>query len=240
MKKLYLISFVAIVSLAFAAPNETFAATFAGVSLSPAVQSDENDLRTRSWFIYNLDAGVVYEDKVLIANDSGEEKKLKLCAADGYETEQGGFALRKCTDKQEHVGAWIKLEQETISLKSGESKLVSFKYKVPESILPGEYTGGIAAEDEAKNLGNGIALVNRVGVRLYHTVPGGQLVISGKQSAEEPASKEMHPSATTTTSAPVLLMVVIAIFSVIFVTAIPFIFKFFKNKKSCLHAHKKH
>lgn len=149
-----------------------FAISNGDISIAPEKASDPLDPRTQSWFIYTLGAGQSIEDNVYVKNESEETKTLKLYAVDAYTTPQGGFALHNENDPKEHVGKWISLGKTNLTLQPGESASVSFHYETAANAEPGEYAGGIVAEDSKPIQGKGIAVVKRVGVRVYHTVPG--------------------------------------------------------------------
>lgn len=155
-----------------ALPSRTFAATYGDITIIPAHPSDPENSKTKSWFVYDFPAGIVHKDTVYVKNDNKEPKTLKLYAVDAYTTEQGGFALRRDTDERKTIGAWIALSTKEITLKTGEAKEISFTYTVPKEVGPGEYAGGIVAEDKAAVSGAGIDVVKKVGVRVYHTVAG--------------------------------------------------------------------
>lgn len=157
---------------ASALPLPVHAATFGDITIIPAHPSDPENSKTKSWFVYDFPTGTVHKDTVYVKNDTKEAKTLKLYAVDAYTTEQGGFALRRDTDERKTVGAWISLSTKEVTLKVGEAKEIAFTYTVPKEVGPGEYAGGIVAEDKAAVSGAGIDVVKKVGVRVYHTVAG--------------------------------------------------------------------
>lgn len=142
------------------------------ISVSPAKESDSNDPRTQSWFIYNFLPGTNHIDQVLVKNESDQARTLKIYAVDGYTTEQGGFALRSITDPKQSIGKWISLSKSELTIQPGREIAVDFTYTVPKDAEPGEYAGGIVVEDTMQIQGQGVAVIKRVGVRMYHDVPG--------------------------------------------------------------------
>lgn len=158
--------------LFFIFPFSSVAAATGDIFITPAHQSDEKDIRTKSWFVYTLSPGTRYKDAFFIQNQSPHARQLKLYPVDAYITEQGGFALRRHNEEKRTVGAWVRLENNEITLAPGQSKEIAFVYEVPKGIEPGDYAGGIVAEEAPPLSSGGIQIIKRVGVRLYHTVPG--------------------------------------------------------------------
>lgn len=170
-KKFFALSFAFAAFLLAAVPYAS-AIGNGDISIAPSVASNPDDPRTQSWFIYNLLPGSVQKDSVSIRNESNDVKNIKLYAVDGYTTPQGGFALRSINDPKETIGKWVVLSKSELTLKPGQEESVDFTYTVPANEEPGEYAGGIVAEDTQKIQGQGVAIVKRVGVRMYHTIPG--------------------------------------------------------------------
>lgn len=173
MKKKFLrLSIGFVVFFVFAFPAASFAASYGNIAIIPAHPSNPADSKTKSWFVYDFPAGTVHKDSVYVQNENSEAKTLKLFAVDAYTTEQGGFALRRDTDDRKSIGAWIALSTNEVTLKAGEGKEIPFVYTVPKDASPGEYAGGIVAEDKTAVSGAGISVVKKVGVRVYHAIAG--------------------------------------------------------------------
>lgn len=172
MRKTLLVVSLAIFLSFFATTPMVYAIGNGDISIAPTKASNPSDPRTQSWFIYSFGPGLKHQDKVAVKNETNKVKTLALYAVDAYTTPQGGFALRNFNDPRDHVGKWVSLENNTVTLNPGEEKTVSFEYTVPANAEPGEYAGGIIAEDREQIQGKGLAVVKRVGVRVYHTIPG--------------------------------------------------------------------
>lgn len=167
-----LLASIAIFLCFFAATPIVYAIGNGDIAIAPAKDSDPSDPRSQSWFIYSFGSGSSHQDKVSVKNESSEVRTLVLYPVDAYTTPQGGFALRNANDPKEHIGKWIELETNTVTLKPGEEKDIAFQYSVSTNAEPGEYAGGIIAQDSQLIQGKGISVVKRVGVRVYHTIPG--------------------------------------------------------------------
>jgi hypothetical protein len=169
--KLYLIlTFLGLGLLA--AP--VFALSSGGVGGYPA-QPDPNIPYSESWFIYSLDLGESKDDAIIIFNTTDQEQILKLYAVDSIPSNQGNFALEAEDAPRDGIGAWLKLSQQFVTLAAGENKEIPFTITIPQNADVGEHSGGIilqkaqASEIQGQT---GAAIVTRVGIRVYQTVPG--------------------------------------------------------------------
>ncbi|KIL40123.1 hypothetical protein SD70_15720 [Gordoniibacillus kamchatkensis] len=133
------------------------------------------------WLVYKSKPGEQINDTVVVHNPTDQTVTVKLYPVDAYTTTQGGFALQNETSPRKQVGQWVELSDSLVTLKPGENRKVTFRMRVPEQLLPGEYAGGIIAElpprssnvvgsDQKKNVQ--LSIVERVGVRIYLTIPG--------------------------------------------------------------------
>ena len=141
-----------------------------GIAVQPA-ESDTNQPLTRAWFIQNLKPGESVERKALISNLSDKEKIIQLSPEDRISnTEQFTY-----TDKEPlaQVGTWITLNSDKVTIPAQKAVEVSFKIKVPENTVSGEYAGVLAVQElKPTTGGSGFNVINRVGARIYVTVPG--------------------------------------------------------------------
>ncbi|MFH0820502.1 MAG: DUF916 domain-containing protein [Candidatus Peregrinibacteria bacterium] len=154
--------------------ENSFAADYAGIGGKPA-NSDPNDSRTESWFVYTLNPGESKQDELLVENNTDESVNLLLYPADSTPSTDGGFALEQFVESRDGVGKWVTLSQEEITLAPREQKLVPFTISIPAEPTPdvGEHTGGILIQRvEPPSESGGIRLLTRVGVRIYVTIPG--------------------------------------------------------------------
>lgn len=82
-----------------------------------------------------------------ITNDSSKDVMLKIYAADGSKTLQGGFAISLENEIQKNMGLWIKPEVSTLSLTPNQKKDLAFTITVPKDTAAGDYAGGIAIQE---------------------------------------------------------------------------------------------
>jgi hypothetical protein len=150
----------------------TKAQSAGGLSIAPNTQSDVNQLATKAWFIETIEAGKSVQREAKIKNNSLEKKEVNLVAKDAIQTLDGGFSYKENLELDNEVGSWIKTESRNLILEAGETKIVKFEIFVPAETKPGEYAGVIAVDLKPIDAGNGISVENRVGARIYITVPG--------------------------------------------------------------------
>lgn len=154
-------------------PPLSWAASDGGLGVFPANPDPEVPFSS-SWFIYNLVAGEVKGDAILISNNSNQQISAKIYAVDATTTKDGAFALREEGEPRLDIGGWVDLDISQVTIEPGEERVIPFTLKIPSDAAVGDHLGGIILENlKAKKAeGQGINIVTRVGVRIYETVPG--------------------------------------------------------------------
>jgi Bacterial protein of unknown function (DUF916) len=141
-----------------------------GIAVQPA-QSDPSQSLTRAWFIQNLKPGESVERTALVSNLSDKEKTILLSPEDRIKnTDQFTFS-----DKEElkDVGTWITISSDRVTIPAQKAVEVKFTIKVPANTPSGEYAGVLAVQEIKPNTGaSGFNVINRVGARIYISVPG--------------------------------------------------------------------
>lgn len=146
------------------------AATGSLVGVRPAA-SDQ------SWLVMTVADGVTVGATALVLNLSDEPQTVAIGTADGITTPEGVFTLAGASESPRGVGAWIRLPRATATLAPGERLPLPVTITVPPGTTPGDYSGGItvqagAREQAAAGGGLAVRVVERVGLRVYVTVPG--------------------------------------------------------------------
>jgi hypothetical protein len=172
--KIYATLLVVILGL----PTIVLALSAEGIGGYPA-NPDSNVPFSESWFIYNLDLGESKDDAITVFTTSEEAQVAKIYVVDSAPSQQGNFSLAADVDPKKDVGAWVDLEEQTITLEPGIQYTIPFTITVPEDADVGEHSGGIvlervgsAEEVEEGDPSQGASIVTRVGIRIYQTVPG--------------------------------------------------------------------
>ena len=97
------------------------------------------------YFVYSMAPGSVHQGGVIISNSGTATGTVKLFSADATTGRTTGTVY--LTDgKPKRAGSWISLSSTSLTLKPGEHQTVRFTVRVPASVGPGQWVGGIVAE----------------------------------------------------------------------------------------------
>ena len=175
LKKLENCLFLAFIFSLFVFLSPVFAAETGKMGIYPAFW-DKTNLVTKSWFVYQLDKGGTREDQATVVNNINDELTVKIYPVDAKTTADGAFSPLLEEEPKNEVGAWITLPVSELTFKPHEKKEIKFKINIPDNAPVGEHAGAIIIEDsklEQKNeAGVGLNIKQRVGVRVYVTIPG--------------------------------------------------------------------
>ena len=122
-------------------------------------------------FVYDLAPGDELSDALLITNRGEEALELAVYAADGKTTSDGTLDLLPSGEESTELGAWIDVEQDTVSLAPDESASVPFDLAVPADAQPGDYAAGVVAAMRVEGE-DGIITERRLGSRVLLRVAG--------------------------------------------------------------------
>jgi len=142
-----------------------------GLGIMPST-SDPKNTQTKGWFIENIEAGKSVSRSANVINQHKEDKDVEIRAKDSIQTRDGGWDFLDNSSKDEFLGSWIKLEKDVINVKSGKGAGIKFDINVPKDAKSGEYGAVIATQLPTVANNRGVAIENRVGSRVYLTVPG--------------------------------------------------------------------
>ncbi|MER6420765.1 DUF916 domain-containing protein [Streptomyces sp. NPDC001137] len=171
MRKPYVLLLSLFLAL-FVAPAPAHAADNGSWSVYPA----SSQVAARPYFYLSADPGTTIEDKVVVANRTGQPLSFRLYAADAYNTPRdGGFAVRTVREKQRGVGAWAKPATSRVRVPAHGRVTVPFTLHVPEGAEPGDHPGALVALDERIDRGDGslaLGVQRAVAARVYLRVGG--------------------------------------------------------------------
>ncbi|MGW3118915.1 WxL protein peptidoglycan domain-containing protein [Streptomyces sp. NPDC001107] len=171
MRKPYVLLLGLLLAL-FVAPAPAHAADNGSWSVYPA----SSKVAARPYFYLSADPGTTIEDKVVVANKTGQPLSFRLYAADAYNTPRdGGFAVRTLKEKQRGVGAWARPATSHVTVPAHGKVIVPFTLRVPEGAEPGDHPGALVALDERIDKGDGsvaLGVQRAVGARVYLRVGG--------------------------------------------------------------------
>jgi hypothetical protein len=170
MKKI-IVSGISIILALLGLTTMVYAAENGEMSIHPYEWDGQNEL-TKFWYMYNINKGENYQDKVVVENTGDITMSVKIYPVDGLTTTDGAFALENEDEEKNDIGAWVTLSKNEVTLEPNQQEIIDFTFTVPAEASPGEHIGGIIMEDKQLLEGNQLNVKTRVGVRIYETVPG--------------------------------------------------------------------
>lgn len=126
------------------------------------------------WFRYYLDRDQSTVGSITVDNRSNSLQPLSLYAVDAAPNGDGGFGMAPRSSRPVDAGSWIQLSENTVALEPHTTHDVNFKFKVPRDASAGPHYAGIVAQplQPARRAGSNVAVITRLGVRVYATVAG--------------------------------------------------------------------
>lgn len=94
-------------------------------------------------FDYAVEPGDELQDRVIVVNNDVTPIELSLYAADAFTTDNGELDLRTRDRQPASVGAWLRVDQDQITLQPGESAEIPFTVSIPKDAALGDHMGGI-------------------------------------------------------------------------------------------------
>ncbi|MGD9694462.1 MAG: DUF916 domain-containing protein [Thermoleophilia bacterium] len=170
MRTLIARALVALGLLAMALPAIATAAEGSLVGVRPV---DPN----ASWLVLTMEPGQVVRQQALVMNLTDRPQPVRLSSADAVTTADGVFTLAGEHATPAGVGAWITPDETRITLAPNERRAVGLTIREPAGTTPGDHAGGLVVQsDEPAETGGGegvaVRVLERVGMRVYVTVPG--------------------------------------------------------------------
>ncbi|KTR95755.1 hypothetical protein NS220_04860 [Microbacterium testaceum] len=147
------------------------AATSAGApqwSVAPA-NADGPDGRIS--LRHTVDPGGSVTDAVAVTNLGSEPTSYTVAPGDGILGDDGAFDI--AAGDPNDAGAWVSIEgldAGTLTLGSGETRVLPVRVDVPADVTPGDHPAGIVVGVSRSE--SGVTVTNRIGVRLHLQVAG--------------------------------------------------------------------
>ncbi|MEU8264952.1 DUF916 domain-containing protein [Micromonospora sp. NPDC048999] len=129
----------------------------------------------RNFFMYEVAPGSTLFDFVGVTNLSDKPLTFKVYGTDAFNTVDGAFALLPADQKATDVGSWVRVEQQTVTVKPGKRADIRFEITVPSNATPGDHTGGVLAAIGQLGVtpeGQQVQMDRRVAARVYLRVTG--------------------------------------------------------------------
>jgi hypothetical protein len=140
-----------------------------GVRLLDVPVAEADDPRARDYIIDNLTPGTVIHRRIVIS--STDHRPLPVSVYPDAAVITGGSFVSQPGHTVNDLATWTSLSQGAVIVPAYGSAIDTVTIAVPEDAAPGERYGLVQAEVQEAGPGN-IALVNRVGIRMYLSVGG--------------------------------------------------------------------
>jgi hypothetical protein len=142
------------------------------VRLLDAPVERRDDPRARAYIVDHLNPGDSIARRIEVSNTTSEPLQIQLYAA-GARLEEGSFIFFNGREGNELTG-WTRLEPAVVTVPPDGAAVSTVHLDVPSDATEGERYAVVWAEPPPSSGGN-VAVVNRVGIRVYLSVgPGGE------------------------------------------------------------------
>ncbi|HET6571946.1 MAG TPA: DUF916 domain-containing protein [Solirubrobacterales bacterium] len=98
------------------------------------------------YFVFDSRPGATVGAAVRVTNEGDRPGTVRLYGVDAVTGQTTGAVYRSRQEPRHDVGAWISMPVHQLSLAPGQSRVVSFRVRVPTPVRPGQHLGGIVAE----------------------------------------------------------------------------------------------
>lgn len=148
-----------------------------GIRLTEAPVNRRDDPRALIYVVDHVAAGTTIQRKIEVQNSTNQAVRLQLYPGGG-EIKQGSFVAFAGHEGNDLTG-WTSVNPTSADLPAGGKQAATIVIQVPASATPGERYGVVWAEPPASAPGSsGVAVVNRVGIRIYLSVGSGSEPVS--------------------------------------------------------------
>jgi hypothetical protein len=110
-----------------------------------------------SYFVLTGRPGQAITQQVRVFNVGTAPGTVALYPVDATTGQTSGTVFLSGTAPKRGVGAWISLSARKLTLAAGASRIVSFVVRLPRTARPGQWVGGITAENLAVQRSTGLA-----------------------------------------------------------------------------------
>lgn len=144
-----------------------------GVRLVDVPAAARDDPRAQLYIVDHLAPGTVIRRRIEVSNTTASTAHVLLYPAAA--TVENGSFLGAAGHTPNDLSTWTSVDPDAADVPAGGTVMTTVTIAVPHDAAPGEKYGAVWAEvGSAPAGGDGVAVVNRVGIRLYLSVgPGG-------------------------------------------------------------------
>ncbi len=144
-------------------------------TLTPGGSANGDQAGSRPNLSYQVAAGSVVNDTVIVYNLGNVPMDFKVYATDAFNNDEGDFDLLPGGQVPVDAGSWVNVAQSGIVLPPGKQATIPITITVPIDATPGDHVGAVVASNIAVSDNGDGKIVNvdrRTGTRLYVQVDG--------------------------------------------------------------------
>ena len=162
-------------------------------TVRPAANSFGAD---RKDYGFTVGPGGRLEDAIAIVNQGAVPLRLALRPADAVSTSTGRFGLVDRGTRSTGVAAWVRLEQDVVTVDPGAEVTVPFTITPPKDAAAGDHVGGIVTAPEGADVDRGVQIRLRVSGPLKPALAAGGVHIDYTNTANPLGSGDATVSYT--------------------------------------------
>lgn len=139
----------------------------------------ENGDQTKETVSYEIKPTKSIEDVLTITNSSADlTYQFKAYAVDSTQSTDGTAAFKLADAPQNHIGNWVKFDQNHNSIAPGETLHLPYQISVPAKVSPGTYQGGLVIEIvNTEKTAAQVQIVTRLVEPILISIPGRKEIV---------------------------------------------------------------
>lgn len=97
------------------------------------------------YFVVQAQAGSDVTLDALVGNSGAATTRVSLVPVDARSGVFGGLSYNLPQQPRKHVGAWVRMTTQKVTVAPGKGAVIPFTVHVPAGLKPGQYVGGLTA-----------------------------------------------------------------------------------------------
>ncbi|SDQ61428.1 hypothetical protein [Microbacterium sp. cf332] len=167
------------------------------------VETADNDNGVgRGNFTYDVEAGAVIADTMIVVNTGTQALPLAVYAADAFTTSSGEIDVLVDGTPSEGAGSWVTVDTPAVELMPGQRADIAFTIAVPADARPGDHAAGLVTSLTSTDPSATLAVDRRLGTRINLRVAGDlapAASITGASAGYAPSWNPFSPGTLTVT-----------------------------------------
>ena len=127
-----------------------------------------------TWFVFNLRPGEVVRGTAQLINPAKVAQQVTLYPRELDFAANGTPSVS--ADPTAGIGSWVHFDKQTLVVPPEQRLHIGYQVVVPSVVDPGDHTGALVVESQARQIGGRFVLHKRIATRFYVTVPGKAIV----------------------------------------------------------------